>query len=57
MADRETETAQLLEKTYACFVKQVVVAKEVSLAHVAFAKTVKDRRSDAVRSIRNRVDN
>ncbi len=57
MANREIQFVELLKIAYACFVKNVVVTEEISLAYVSLPKAIQDRRSNTLGAIRNRVDN
>src|SRR5687768_581280 len=57
VTDSEIEFANLLEVTDACFVKHVLVAKQISLPDVALAETIKNRVRDRVYAVRNGVNN
>ena len=56
MSDREVELAKFFKVTDARFVKNVVVTKQVRLADVALAETVKNRFANAFRAVADGVD-
>ena len=57
MPDREVELTKLLEIADARLVERIVVAEEISLAHVALSETVEDRFRDALGPVADSLDN